>query len=324
MPAVDVTYLIPAFRAQATIEAALRSAVAQEGVRVEAIVVDDASDDDTAAVVARLAAREPRIRLVRLPENRGPSAARNAAIAEASGRFLGVLDADDTLAPGRTRALLDLATMTGAEIAADDLVRLDASGAAAGRALPAGATPYAFMLDPASYCADNVPMAGRFGTGYLKPIIASAFVAERQLAYDPSVRLGEDFLFCLEAMLAGARYVVSSTPGYLYAARPGSLSHRIAATRLAELEAGLDRVASRRMAAAAEPATAQAIARYRAGLGRAHGFLEAVETAKEGRHGVAAARLGRDPALWPLALRYGGEAAANRLPGRRRARGAAQ
>ena len=310
---IDVSYLVPAFRAGDTIEAALRSALAQEGARVEAVVVDDASDDDTADRVARLAEAEPRIRLIRLARNGGPSGARNAAIAAAAGRFLAVLDADDTLEPTRTRDLLDLASLTGADIVADDLLRLDAAGRPASRALPPGPAPYGFALDPASYCADNVPMAGRFGTGYLKPMVRARFVADHRLAYDPAVRVGEDFLFWLEALLAGARYVVSSRPGYRYSARPGSLSHRIAAARLDELAAGLDRVVARRPEAAGVPATAHALADYRAGLSRARGFLDAVDEAKAGRRREAASRLGRDPATWPLALRYGGEAVATRL-----------
>lgn len=319
MSDIDVSYLVPAYRAAATIEGALRSALAQEGVVVEAIVVDDASDDDTAGRVAQMADGDPRIRLIRLSQNGGPSAARNAALAAASGRFLGVLDADDSLEPGRTRALLDLAALTGADVVADDLVRLDADGLPVSRALPQGPAPYSFALDPAAYCDDNVPMAGRFGTGYLKPIVSARFVAAHGLAYDPAVRIGEDFLFWLEALLAGGRYVVSSQAGYLYSARPGSLSHRIAAYRLAELTAGLERVAARRPEAAAEPATAQALARYRSGVERARRFLEAVESAKSGGRARAAAGLGREPGLWPLALRYGGEAVVNRLRRRRRA-----
>lgn len=315
--AIDVSYLVPSYRAAATIDRALASVLAQEGVSVEVVVADDASDDGTAARVAAMAHNDSRVRLIRLAENAGPSAARNAALAVARGRFLGVLDADDALAPGRSAALLDLAALTDADVVADDLVRLDAAGRPVSRALPQGPAPYAFALDAPAYCADNVPMAGRFGTGYLKPVVSARFVAAHRLAYDPAVRIGEDYLFWLEALLAGARYVVSSEPGYHYAARPGSLSHRIAAARLGDLADGLARVAARRPEAVAEPATALALTRYRAGLARARRFLEAVECAKSGRTGAAAARLGREPALWPLALRYGGEAAANRLRPRR-------
>ncbi|GGK38125.1 glycosyltransferase family 2 protein [Salinarimonas ramus] len=318
MQDVEVSYLVPAFRAAETIETAVRSALAQENIAIEVVVADDASNDGTAETVERLAGRDPRIRLVRLPENGGPSPARNAAMAAARGRFLAVLDADDTLEPGRTRALLDLATLTGADVVADDLVRLDASGEPVSRALPEGPAPYSFVVDAPRYLEDNVPMAGRFGTGYLKPMVRADFVAAHALAYDPAVRIGEDFLFWLDALLAGGRYVVSSQAGYRYCARPGSLSHRIVPGRLRELEDGLDRVVARHASAEADPTIAVAMAGYRAGLSRARAYLDAVETAKAGRPVDGIVRLGRAPALWPLAWRYGGEAIGARIAGRRR------
>lgn len=82
---------------------ALRSSLAQDFADFEHLVVDDASEDEAAAgVVAEL--RDPRIRLIRLPESRGPAGARNAALAEARGEFCAVLDDDDMMLPGRLSA----------------------------------------------------------------------------------------------------------------------------------------------------------------------------------------------------------------------------
>lgn len=68
----DVSFVIAAFKAADTITRAIDSALAQEDVSVEVIVVDDASQDNTAAVVEAIA--DPRIRLIRLPANRGLAA----------------------------------------------------------------------------------------------------------------------------------------------------------------------------------------------------------------------------------------------------------
>lgn len=313
---IAVSWVVPAFRAADTLPGAVRSALADGGEDIEVIVVDDASPDDTAAVAEALAAGDPRVRVLSMERNGGPSAARNAAVAVARGRFVGVLDADDTIAPARTRRLLDLADLTNADVVADDLVRLDESGAVASRALPEGPQPYSFVVDPIGYCRDNVPMAGGFGTGYLKPLFSREFLTRTGIRYDEAVRVGEDFLICLEALLAGARYVVSSHAGYRYASRPGSLSHRIVAERLAELDAGLIRLAARR-ADVLDTACEAAIEDYRAGLARARDYLETVEQAKDGRPLAALGRAVRSPALWPLAARFGAEAVANRVVRRR-------
>jgi len=59
----------------------------------EVLVVDDASTIPTEEVVARF----PGVRYLRQPENRGPGAARNRGIDEASGDWILMLDDDDTL-----------------------------------------------------------------------------------------------------------------------------------------------------------------------------------------------------------------------------------
>ncbi|MEP7175226.1 MAG: glycosyltransferase family 2 protein [Gemmatimonadales bacterium] len=60
-----VTIIIPARNESATIETVVRSTLASDYAPFEVVVIDDRSTDDTAAIVERLAAGEPRLRLVR-------------------------------------------------------------------------------------------------------------------------------------------------------------------------------------------------------------------------------------------------------------------
>ncbi len=96
----DICVVIPAFDAAATIARAVRSALAEREVS-EVIVVDDASRDATAAAAARADDGSGRLRLIRFDANRGPAAARNAAIAASRAPFVAILDADDYLVAGR-------------------------------------------------------------------------------------------------------------------------------------------------------------------------------------------------------------------------------
>lgn len=82
------------------LRAAIRSVLAQDVADFEHLVVDDASERATAERVAAEFA-DPRVRVLRLRESRGPAGARNAALAEARGEFVAVLDDDDTMLPGR-------------------------------------------------------------------------------------------------------------------------------------------------------------------------------------------------------------------------------
>ncbi|MCW8137916.1 MAG: glycosyltransferase [Planctomycetota bacterium] len=123
-----VSILIPAFDAARWIQETLESALAQTWRSLEVIVVDDGSGDETAALVERYAGRG--VRLIR-QENRGPSAAQNAALRAASGDFIQYLDADDLLSP--TKVELQLARLTGAPgaIASGEWGRFHGSPAAA-------------------------------------------------------------------------------------------------------------------------------------------------------------------------------------------------
>ena len=86
---------------------ALPSALTQERVDVEIVVVDDASDDGTATGLAGL--RDPRIKIVRNEVQRRLPGARNAGAAVASGEWLAFLDDDDLWSPSKLRAQLDVA-----------------------------------------------------------------------------------------------------------------------------------------------------------------------------------------------------------------------
>lgn len=92
-----VSIVIPCFNAGDLLSEAVESALAQTYSDVEVIIVDDGSTDArTQEILAT--ATWPRTRIIR-QDNAGPAAARNVAIAAASGEFILPLDADDRIAP---------------------------------------------------------------------------------------------------------------------------------------------------------------------------------------------------------------------------------
>src|SRR5206468_731693 len=83
--------------------AAWRAFLDQQPYQAELLVVDDGSRDRTAEVAAAAGAR-----VVRLPVNQGKGAAVKAGMLEASGRWLGYVDADLNVAPTNVPAGLEL------------------------------------------------------------------------------------------------------------------------------------------------------------------------------------------------------------------------
>ena len=113
---VRVSVIIPAYNAAAVLAQALDSVVAQTYEDWEAIVVDDASTDDTAAVAAN---RDARISCVRSPRNLGIGGARNLGLAHAQGDLIALLDADDLWHPqylARQVARYDAAVARGEDV----------------------------------------------------------------------------------------------------------------------------------------------------------------------------------------------------------------
>jgi len=93
-----LTIIIPAYQEEDTIEEVLEAVAAIDieslGFTKEIVVCDDGSTDRTSEIVAKVAGRDPRIRLIRHDRNRGKGAAIRTALAEASGDFVLIQDAD--------------------------------------------------------------------------------------------------------------------------------------------------------------------------------------------------------------------------------------
>lgn len=87
--------IIPAYNSQASVGAAIDSALAQTRAPLEVIVVDDGSTDDTGKLIASYGDKVVHL----TQENAGQGAARNKGLAQAKGEFVALLDADDYWEP---------------------------------------------------------------------------------------------------------------------------------------------------------------------------------------------------------------------------------
>lgn len=103
-PTVSIVIATHDNRVYATL--CLRSVLAYTGGDCEVIVVDNGSIDGTAEDLRQLAAREPRVRVILNPDNRGFATATNQGVALASGDTLVLLNDDTIVPPGWLRRLV--------------------------------------------------------------------------------------------------------------------------------------------------------------------------------------------------------------------------
>ena len=102
----------------------LPSALGQEGVELEVIVVDDASDDETPARLEELG--DPRVRVETHEAPRGQAAGRNTGVRAARTEWVAFLDDDDLWSPQKLRLQLDAARDAGADWVYGEAVVIDA------------------------------------------------------------------------------------------------------------------------------------------------------------------------------------------------------
>lgn len=95
-----VSVVIPVWNGERYLAEAIKSVLAQTHVDFELIVVDDGSTDQTATIAEDYARMDPRVRLVRQP-NQGVAAARNTGLEVARGEWVACLDHDDLMLPHR-------------------------------------------------------------------------------------------------------------------------------------------------------------------------------------------------------------------------------
>ena len=114
----SVTIGIPVYNAEKYIERCLISVLDQTFEDFEVLVVDDRGNDNSIAIVERMAKDHPRgkcIRLVKHDRNKGVAHARNTILCEASGKYLFFMDSDDEISENAITLLYDKAELDNAD-----------------------------------------------------------------------------------------------------------------------------------------------------------------------------------------------------------------
>ncbi|MGD0196566.1 MAG: glycosyltransferase family A protein [Solirubrobacteraceae bacterium] len=208
-----VSVLLPAHEADATIEQAIASALAQTVASLELIVIDDGSSVPLDARLQQVG--DERLTVLRHPVNRGVSAARNTGLEHARAPLVALLDADDTWASQHLER--SLAVLRDPEA---DLVY----GNALLSAHPTGAT----RLYSASELSEQ-PIASVAALARRNPICTSTVLARTDLLREAGgwptwLQVGEDWWLCFKLLDRGARFAFQREPLVTYA-WPASEAH---------------------------------------------------------------------------------------------------
>lgn len=109
---VDISVVIPVHNGRKYLKKAIDSVLKQQGVNLELIIIDDASDDNTAEVVNSYR-KESKMRYVRNRKNIGAAESRNRGVRLAAGEYIAFLDADDWWEPDKLKKQMQVIHDTG-------------------------------------------------------------------------------------------------------------------------------------------------------------------------------------------------------------------
>jgi len=127
MTVPQISVVVPFYDNEDLLGDCLQSIAAQTFADLEVIMVDDGSADGSAVIAQRMAAADPRFRLIRV-RNGGPGYARNRGIEHASGEFLAFVDADDMLPSHAYEILHHTLLGSGSDFASGNVLRVGPSG----------------------------------------------------------------------------------------------------------------------------------------------------------------------------------------------------
>lgn len=197
---------MPVFNAAETLDRAVRSVAAQSVPDWELLLSDDGSRDASMQVAQRLAAAEPRIRLLHSAANTGAAQARNRAIRAAQGRFVAFLDADDEWLPDKLERQIEFMRSRDVAFSYTGFYRVRGGRRREVRV-------------PAS--VDYETLLGGNVIGCLTAVYDTAAFGKVMM---PDLRLRQDFGLWLKLLRRTDRAWGVQAPLALHHRRPGSLS----------------------------------------------------------------------------------------------------
>jgi glycosyltransferase involved in cell wall biosynthesis len=120
-----VSVIIPVFNVEPYLRRCLNSVVNQTLSDIEIICVNDCSHDNSLEILKEYAAKDSRIKIIDFPENKGAAVARNTAMGQVCGEYIGFVDSDDFIDLDFYEKLYVRANETGADAVKSVLMTFD-------------------------------------------------------------------------------------------------------------------------------------------------------------------------------------------------------
>lgn len=204
MPKVSV--IVPCFNMENYIERCLNSLQRQLLEDIEIICIDDKSTDKTLEILNTHAKSDNRVRVISQEKNMGVAVARNTGIENATGEYIGFVDADDYIDIDFYQKLYNHAIKTDAEITKGLLTVIENGKR---------------WIPPTNEHVKNGKI--RFCYDFTSAIYKTEFLNKNNLRFMTGISLGEDITFLITASHKSNKVEICPySTSYYYLIRPGS------------------------------------------------------------------------------------------------------
>ena len=288
----DVSVIMNCYNGERYLRAAIDSVRAQTFADWELIFWDNASTDSSADIARSYA--DPRIRYSRGDENVPLGAARQLAVAQASGAWVGFLDTDDLWLPHKLERQLAAVAGTDYLLCYAGIDEIAPDGALIRTILPL--YPSGEQLEAQLF---------QFDINMVTPIVRRSTLERHGIAFDPQITASEEYNLFMRLAAHGAFCSLPEVLGQ-WRISPGSLTDRAISRLHIERRITLDR-----MRADNPDIAARYPAAFREAAARGD-YYEARYAMSQGRRLAAARLLGRSAAV---DLRYAALTGAALVPG---------
>lgn len=188
-----VSIITPVYNCEQYIRETIESVLSQTHTNWEMILADDCSPDNSADIIAEYAAKDSRIRYLKLEKNGGAAKARNAALNYANGRYIAYLDADDIWLPEKLERQIAFMNCNGYSFTCCGYEKIESDGTSTNK----------FIYMPKTYSYEQLLRNTVIQT---VGVIVDTKLVDRTLLVMPNVRRGQDSATWLQMLRNGVKF----------------------------------------------------------------------------------------------------------------------
>lgn len=213
-----ISVIMPIYNSEKFLADSIKSVLKQSHQNIELLLINDGSEDGSAAICNEFARCDRRIRVYHT-KNNGPGAARNVGISLAKGAYLQFIDSDDYLEVDMIRQMLKALQRHSADLAVCGMKRVYSENN----------SEEIFYIPKKISCDDEIKkdfiQLLKQGLAYspCNKLYKKSIIDEYNIRFDTNILNGEDAVFNIDYLFHCRKVKILDEAYYVYQQRSGSL-----------------------------------------------------------------------------------------------------